>query len=189
MQATVAVLEYHLTGYARIWRSTVFSSLTMPVLYLLGIGAVVGQYVDRTAALAAPYVQFVAPGILGFTALKVALDESTFPVLTSFQYQKTYFAMAAAPVRVIDMVLGRLGYIAVRICVASTAFLAVALAVGAIRSWLGVVSIGVAVLAGTAIAAPGLAGAASVRTPGLMAGVVRNGWVPITPFFGRVFTL
>ena len=48
---SVAVLEYNLTSYRRVWRASVLSSFALPVLFLLGMGVSVGSYVDARGAL------------------------------------------------------------------------------------------------------------------------------------------
>jgi lipooligosaccharide transport system permease protein len=183
----VSVLEYHLTGYRHTWHSTAISSLAIPVLLLLGLGVAVGTYVDRAGALGQPYLRFVAPGMLATTGLQVAVLESSFPVLTAFRFQKTYLVMAAAPLRVADMILGRLGYVALRVALAVTAFLVVMLPFGAVRSPWAVLAPPVAVLLGLAAAAPMFAYAASVRTPNLMVTLIRLVMLPTTLASGVFF--
>ena len=40
-----SVFEYHLVGYRRTWRGSVFSSFLLPLLTMLGFGVGVGAYV------------------------------------------------------------------------------------------------------------------------------------------------
>nr|WP_042178193.1 ABC transporter permease [Kibdelosporangium sp. MJ126-NF4]CEL13039.1 ABC-2 type transporter [Kibdelosporangium sp. MJ126-NF4]CTQ98725.1 ABC-2 type transporter [Kibdelosporangium sp. MJ126-NF4] len=182
-----AVLEYHLAGYRRVWRSTVASSLAMPVLFFLGMGLAVGAYVDRGGALPVPYLDYIAPGLIAFAGLQIAVGEGGFPVLTNFKWQKIYDSMAAAPLRIADMVLGRLGYIAIRVMVAAVAFLVVMLAFGAVGSVLAVTTPFVAALVGVATAAPMFAFAASVNSANLMAVITRVGLLPMMLFSGVFF--
>src|SRR5207249_9083192 len=76
MGRALAVFEYHLVAHRRHWRSTVVSSLTMPILYFAGMGLAVGALVDRKGSLDIPYVQFIGPALLAFTGLRVALNEA-----------------------------------------------------------------------------------------------------------------
>jgi lipooligosaccharide transport system permease protein len=184
---TLAVLEYHLVGYRRVWRGTVFSSFAMPVLFFLGMGVAVGAYVDRGGSLDLPYLQFIAPGLLAFTGLQIGMMEAGFPVLGNFKWHKIYFGMASAPPRVADMIVGQLGYIALRVLVAAGAFLLVMLPFGAIASGWAVLTPLVAVLVGLAAATPMFAYSASVESPNSMAIMFRFGMLPMMLFSGVFF--
>lgn len=184
---TVAVLEYHLTAYRRVWRGTVFTSFLMPVLFFLGMGVAVGTYVDRGGALEIPYLQFIGPGLLAFAGLQIAMTESGFPVLGGFRWRRTYYGIAAAPPRVEDMILGQLGYIGLRVLVAATAFLIVMVPFGAVRSAWAVLMPLVALLVGMAVAAPMFAYTASIESPNLMAVMFRFGMLPMMLFSGVFF--
>lgn len=185
----VAVFEYHLVGYRRIWRGTVFSSFVMPVLFFLGMGLAVGSYVDRGGDLDLPYLQFIAPGLLAFTGLQIAMMEAGFPVMGGFKWQRTYFGMAAAPPRVGDIIAGQLAYIAVRVVVGAVAFLLVMLPFGVVGSgWVGITPL-VAVLTGTAVATPMFAYSSAVQNPNMLALMFRFGLLPMMLFSGVFFPL
>jgi lipooligosaccharide transport system permease protein len=185
--AALAVLEYHLAGYRRAWRSTVVSSLTRPVLFFVGFGLALGLYVDRSGTLGMPYLVFIAPGLLAHAGMEIALSESGFPVLTHFKWQRIYAAMASAPLRVVDMVIGRLAYIALRVALATVAFVLVMSLFGVVGSAWVVVTPLVAALTGVAAAAPMFAFAASVDGPNPMAIVVQVGMLPMMLFSGVFF--
>lgn len=183
----VAVLEYHLVGYRRVWRSTVVSSLATPILFFIGMGLAVGSYVDRRGSLPVPYLHYIAPGLVAFAGLQIAVSEGGFPVLTNFKWQRIYDSMASAPLRVPDMIIGRLGYIALRVVVAATAFLMVMLVFGAVGSVWAVTTPAVVALVGLAAAAPMFAFAASVNSPNGMAVITRLGLLPMMLFSGVFF--
>lgn len=186
-ERTVAVFEYHLAGYRHVWRGTVFSSFLMPVIFLLGLGFALGSYVDRTDALGMPYVQFVAPGLLAFTAMQVAMMESATPVLNNFQWQRMYHVMAAAPPRVAEMVLGHLAYVALRVLVASGAFLLVMVVFGTVSSAWAALTPLVGLLVGLAVAGPMCAFSATVTDSNAMAIVNRFVLLPMMLFAGVFF--
>lgn len=190
MRTAAAVFEYHLAGYRRVWRSALVASLNRPVLFFLGMGLVLGAYVDRTGNLNVPYLHFIAPGLCAFSGLEIAVAESSFPVLTAFKWQKIYAGMAAAPVRVLDMVVGRLAYVVVvRVAVAAVAFLLVMLVFGVVGSPWALAMPLLAGLVGLAGAAPMLAFAATVDSLSPMAIVVRFGMLPIMLFSGVFFPI
>lgn len=184
---SVAVLEYHLVGYRRVWRGTVFSSFLMPVLFFLGMGLAVGEYVDRGGGLDLPYQQFIGSGLLAFTGVQIAMMEASYPVMGGFKWHKTYFAMAAAPLRMGDVVAGQLGYIALRVVLAATAFLLVMLPFGAVGSGWAPLAPLVAVLVGLAVAAPMFAFAATVESDNLLAILFRFALLPMMLFSGVFF--
>jgi lipooligosaccharide transport system permease protein len=183
---TVAVFEYHLVCYRRTWRETVFSSFVTPILLFIGLGTAVGAYVDGRSTLGLPYLAFIAPGMLAFTAMQVGLLESGYQVQSYMAWDRIYHGMAAAPLRVLDIIAGQLVYIALRVLAAVLAFLAVMAAFGAVRSPMAVAAPVVAVLVGLAAAAPMFAYAASVDGPYLMA-VIRFCTLPVMFFSGVVF--
>lgn len=185
----VAVFEYHLAGYRRVWRGTVFSSFVMPLLFFLGMGVMVGEYVDRGGELDVPYLVFIGAGLIAFTGVQIAMVESGFPVLGSFKWRRIYYGIAAAPPRVSDMIVGQLAYIALRVLVAAVAFLLVMAAFGAVASPAAVVTPLVAVLVGLAIAAPMFAFSASVDSPNLMAVMFRFALLPMMLFSGVFFPI
>lgn len=184
---TLAVLEYHLVGYRRVWRGTVFSSFVMPVLFFVGMGIAVGDYVDRGGGLDVPYQQFIGPGLLAFTGLQIAMMESAYPVLGNFKWHKIYFGMASAPPRVPDIILGQLGYIVLRVLLAAVAFLLVMTAFGAVGSVWAVLTPAVAVLVGLSVATPMFAYSATVRSDNMMAILFRFGMLPMMLFSGTFF--
>jgi lipooligosaccharide transport system permease protein len=183
----LAVLEYHLVGYRRVWRTTVLSSFVMPVLMLLGLGLALGRFVHPGGALQVPYLRFVAPGLLALTGSQIAMLEAGFPVQSFFKWDRIYIGMAATPLRVVDMIAGQLGYIGLRVLVAASAFLAVMAALGAASSASVLLAPLVAVLVGVAIAAPLFAFSATVEGPYLMTVMFRFGMLPMTLFAGVFF--
>jgi lipooligosaccharide transport system permease protein len=184
---SVAVLEYHLTGYRRVWRGTVFSSFVMPLLFFLGMGVAVGEYVDRGGGLDLPYLQFIGSGLLAFTGVQIAMIEASYPVMGGFKWHRFYFGIAAAPPRVADIVAGELGYIGLRIAISATAFLLVMLPFGAVGSAWAVVTPLVAVLVGLAVATPMFAYAATVESENLLAVMFRFALLPMMLFSGVFF--
>jgi lipooligosaccharide transport system permease protein len=184
---SVAVLEYHLTGYRRVWRGTVFSSFAMPLLFFLGMGVAVGEYVDRGGGLDLPYLQFIGSGLLAFTGVQIAMIEASYPVMGGFKWHRFYFGIAAAPPRVADIVAGQLGYIGLRIAISATAFLLVMLPFGAVGSAWAVVTPLVAMLVGVAVATPMFAYAATVQSENLLAVMFRFALLPMMLFSGVFF--
>lgn len=183
----LAVLEYHLVGYRRVWRGSLFSSFVVPVMFFVGMGVAVGSYVDRGGGLDLPYHQFVGTGLLAFTGLQTAMIESAFPVLGGFKWRRTYYGIAAAPPTVDDIIVGHLGYVLLRVALGATAFLIVMVPFGAVTSGWAVLMPLIAMLVGSAIATPMLAYSATIDSPNLMAVAFRFGVLPMMLFSGVFF--
>ncbi|MGC5010766.1 ABC transporter permease [Streptosporangium sp. DT93] len=151
---TIYALEYWAINYRRRWRGTVVSGILTPIVFMVGMGFGLGALVDTndsaTGGLGVAYVVYLAPGLLVWAAMQTAIGESTWPVTTAAFWERTYAAMIAAPLRVRDVFMGHLLWIAFRILMVSTAFLLAGLALGAISSWRSVLAVPVALLTGVA---------------------------------------
>lgn len=100
--ATIRVWESHFTLYRTVWRSNVMGALLQPFLYLLGMGVGVGALVDRGDSAerlldGLSYFQFLAPGLLATTGMMISAQESLWPVMGGFRWQRSYHAQAASP--------------------------------------------------------------------------------------------
>ena len=101
----VREFRFWLTNYRRTWQGSIYSSVLNPVLYLSAIGLGLGTLVDAhrragpgPASLGGvSYLVFLAPGLLAAAAMQTAMGESTYPVLGSVKWLKTYQAAAATP--------------------------------------------------------------------------------------------
>ncbi|HET6212752.1 MAG TPA: ABC transporter permease [Micromonosporaceae bacterium] len=184
----LAVLEFDLVGYRRTWRGSVLSSFVLPVLFVLGFGLGVGSYVDASGRLGdVSYLDYIAPGMIASTALQIAFGESSWSIMSRFIWIRTYHAMAASPLRVVDIIGGDLLYILLRVVSASAVFTAVVAAFGAVHSpWVVTLPV-VAGWLGLASAAPVLAYAARVETDSFFPLLFRFVMVPMTLFAGVFF--
>jgi lipooligosaccharide transport system permease protein len=188
MTPVLAVYEYHLVGYRRTWRGSALYSFVLPLLTMLGFGVGVGAYVDGGVG-GVPYLDWIVPGLIASTALQVAVGESTWPVLGNFEWMRIYFAQAAAPLRVRDVLGGHLGFVLTRALISSAAFLAVAAAFGTLHSPWALMTLPVALLLGFATAAPTFAYSASITSDSYLAMLLRFGVIPMTLFAGVFFPI
>jgi lipooligosaccharide transport system permease protein len=154
--STLRAYEYWLVVYRRVWRGTVMSSILNPVLYLTAMGVGLGTIVNkgRGTPLGIPYLDFVAPGMLAAVAMQIGAIESSFPVRGAIKWNRQYFAMLATPLRVADLVGGHLLYVATRVAVAATLYLAAITAFGAVHSPLALLGVPLCVLIGLSFAGP-----------------------------------
>jgi len=184
--ASLHVLEYHLVHYGRTWRSSALSTLAIPLLTMLGFGVGLGAYVPGGVD-GVPYLDWIVPGLIASTATQAAFGEATWPVFSYFEWLKVYFAQAAAPLRVADILGGHLAFMLVRLAMSAVAFLAVALVFGAVHSWWAPLTLVVAVLTGLAVAAPTVAYSASVAGDSYLAILMRFALLPMSLFSGVFF--
>jgi lipooligosaccharide transport system permease protein len=156
------VFEHRMVNYRRVLRGGVFSAFVLPVLFFLGMGMLVGQYVDERNILGVPYLDYIAAGVLASTVMQVASEESMWPVMSALKWQRSYDAMRATPLRPQDIVGGELGNVLVRVGIPATVFLGVMTVFGTVHSWWALAILPIALLLGVAVAAPVLAFTVSV---------------------------
>lgn len=190
----VRVVESHLLAYKRTWRFGLTTSFVNPVLYLLGMGVGLGALVDKGQQTAGAlhgieYLAFLAPGLLAATAMQVAAQESTYPVMASVKWNPVYRGMLATPLGVRDLVTGQLAWIALRLVQSTVLFFVVMVAFRAVESWLAVFSVPAAVLTGMAFAAPVCAFSASIERDTSLSTVLRFGIIPMFLFSGTFFPI
>jgi lipooligosaccharide transport system permease protein len=186
MSATPYVLEYHLVNYRRTWRGSALSSFILPLLTMLGFGVGVGAYVTG-GVQGVPYLDWLVPGLIASTAVQTAMGESSWPVLSYFAWLRSYFAQAATPLKVTDILDGHLAFVVFRAVAAVAAFLLVASAFGALESWWAPATLPIAALLALAVAAPTFAYSATIRSDSYLAILFRIGMVPMSLFSGVFF--
>lgn len=107
-----AVVFRELTMYKRYWRSTTFSSVVEPTIYLLAFGFGFGSLVAQVAGY--DYIDFVGTGIVATAVLFSSAFPGMFATFVKRTYQKTYDAVLAAPVDSEELVTAEALWIALR---------------------------------------------------------------------------
>ena len=187
----VRPLEFFFAQYRRVWRGTAISSVVTPVLFLLAFGFGLGELVDRSADLpdGITYLEFVAPGLIAATAMQIASFEASWPVLSAIKWSRQYHAMLASPLRVGDVLIGHQAFIAFRMLMTASVYLAAIAAFGAVNSPLGILAIPVAVLVGIAFAAPIAAWGAYTENEASFVAIFRFLILPMFLFSGTFFPI
>ena len=188
----VRSLESWAYRYKRTWRGSFVSSVLQPVLFLAAMGLGLGSLVNRGATGrpqlgGVSYLVFLAPALLAAAAMQTAVLEASWPVLASVKWIKTYDAMLATPLRVRDVLIGHLTWIALRVVTSCAVFLAVMAAFGAVRSPEAVLLLPVAVLTGLAFAAPVAGYAVTLERDAGLSALFRFGVIPMFLFSGTFF--
>ena len=188
---SLRALRYWAYQYKRTWRGSITTSFLYPVLYLAAMGVGLGSLVNRHTheIQHVRYVVFLAPGLLAATAMQIGGNEATYPVMAAIKWMRTYLAMLASPLRVVDVLLGHLGWIAVRLVIVSVIYVAVMAAFGTVLSPLVLVAVPAAVLTGLAFAAPIAAYAATQETDTAFSTIYRMVLIPLFLFSGTFFPI
>jgi lipooligosaccharide transport system permease protein len=121
--------------------------------------------------------------------MQTASFESSFPIVGKMTWQYNYEAISATPMRVVDVVLGELAWVAVRLSTVAVAFTLVMTAFGVPRSPLVALAIPAAVLTGLAFSAPLTAYAATLKNSANFNAVFRFGITPMFLFSGVFFPI
>jgi lipooligosaccharide transport system permease protein len=181
--------EYWMFQYRRTWRGSIVSTVLFPVLFLASMGVGLGTLVDASSSRGVEghsYLVFLAPGLLAATAMQTGVGESSYPVMGAIKWVKTYHAMLATPLGVLDVLVGHLLYIATRVLLGSSVFLVVMAVFGAVDGPLGLLAVPGALLTGMAFATPVVAIAAVTENDSNFAFIMRFVVTPLF-LFGGVF--
>ena len=190
---TLRALSYWMTNYRRTWRGTAITGVLEPVAFLaamgLGLGAIVDANSGGDGLGGLSYLAFLAPGLLAANAMQTAMFESTYPVMGSIKWDRTYFAQLATSLRVTDVLRGHLAFVAFRIVTMATVFLVVMVGFGVVSSPWALLTLPVALLLGLAVATPVMAFAARQENDSGFAMLFRFGMVPMFLFSGTFFPI
>ena len=132
-------------------------AIANPVLYLVSIGLGLGSFIDQNAGSAGvdgvSYLTFLAPALLATAAIQGALDESVYPTLEGFKWNKIFFSMNATPLSGNHIAMGVFFNSLIRTIFTTVLYWLVMLAFGVLespRAWLAIFT---AVMAGAAFGA------------------------------------
>lgn len=160
------VLERNILVYRRLWKVFV-SGFAEPVFYLLSIGIGVGALVGEVALAdgrLVPYTAFVAPALLGASAMNGAIYESTFNIFFKLKYGKIYDGMLATPLRPVDIAVGEISWSLIRGGAYAIGFMFVMLGFGLVESWWAILAVPAALLIGLAFGSVGMAATSFMRS-------------------------
>ena len=167
MTRALRIVQRNALVYRRLWRGSVVVSVLTPAMYLAAMGFGVGALVDRGTSVlpgGVPYLVFLGPGLLAATCMQAAAMESSWPISGKMIWHRNYDALASTPMRIVDIVVGELAWIAVRLLIIATVYVLVLTLFGAAHSSMVVAAIPAGVLTGMAVAAPVMAYAATLKT-------------------------
>lgn len=177
----------------------IIGALGQPVLYLLGLAVGLAALIQAPIDVAGqqvPYLVFVAPALLMTSAVAVASEEFTYPVMSGFKWRRYFFGFNASPLSSGQIANGvvagagaRMGVTVVLYFLFIVLFFAV-LQPQATRPETAWLSVFVALLGGLAFGTPLMAYAASIEDDkGQFALVQRFIFMPMFLFSGTFYPL
>ena len=194
MWAPWFVAEYRLRNMSKWFGAILAFGLGNPVLYLLSVGIGIGALVDSTSGadnpIGVPYLTFLAPALLATAAIQAAMDETTFPTMQGFIWDKSFFSMISTQLMARDIVGGIMIASSIRCSFNTLIYAAVLVAFGAIPLTSVPVLVFAAIFAGISFAAVMLAVTSFVKNDdGYFAIVGRFVLTPMFMFSGTFYPL
>lgn len=192
--AAVRVWESHFTLYRTVWRSNVLGAVVQPLLYLLGMGIGVGALVNRNDSSGQlldglTYFEFLAPGLLATTGMMISAQESLWPVLAGFKWQRNFHAQAASPLTPGEITGGLALWQTTRALISVSGVAVVLACFSGTRTPGLPLAVLFGGLTGVAFAAPITAWSATRERDGSFPTVLRFGILPLFLFGGAFFPI
>jgi lipooligosaccharide transport system permease protein len=131
--ALQGVLVREIVNFSSYWRSSSFSSMVDPTIYLLAFGFGFGALVDTIGGRA--YIDFVGTGIVATTVLFSGAFPAMYSTFVKYHFQRTYDAILAAPVDTEELVTAEALWISARTGVYGCVPMLVAMVFGLDPSW------------------------------------------------------
>jgi lipooligosaccharide transport system permease protein len=123
------IMSREVANFRTFWKSTTFSSVLEPVIYLLAFGLGLGStVVNKVDGL--EYVQYVGTGMVATAVIFSSALTAMFGTFVKERFQRTYDAILAAPVDVEELVTAEMLWIGIRSGVYGTFPLIVSIAFG-----------------------------------------------------------
>nr|BFF10552.1 ABC transporter permease [Microbacterium flavescens] len=196
---TLYVTEHMVRAMRAYGWTIIIGALGRPVLYLLGLAVGLAALIDAPIEVAGeqvPYLVFVAPALLMTSAIAVASEEFTYPVMAGFKWRRYFYGFNASPLSssqiangVVAGAAARMGVTVVLYFMFIVLFFAW-LQPDATRPGTAWLSIFIGLLAGLSFGIPLLAYAASIEDDkGQFALVQRFIFMPMFLFSGTFYPL
>lgn len=92
------VAEYRFRSMSKWWGAIFAFGLGNPILYLLSVGLGIGALVDAGGGSSevlggVGYLEFLAPALLAAAAIQSVQEETSFPTMDGFIWEKMFFAI------------------------------------------------------------------------------------------------
>ncbi len=124
----MSVWYRHVRVYSRTLISNALPPFLEPLIFLVGIGMGLGQFVGTMNGQ--PYIQYLAAGLLVTAAMFTATFECSFGTYIRLEFDKVYDGMLGAPITANNLLLGEIVWAATKGFVFTLAVLIVAMTAG-----------------------------------------------------------
>jgi lipooligosaccharide transport system permease protein len=94
----------NLIVWTKFYKSSIVANVGEPLLYLIALGYGFAPLISDVNGMS--YMQFIAPGLIVYTAMNAATYECTFGAYARMTAQKTYDAIISTPVGIDEVVAG-----------------------------------------------------------------------------------
>ncbi|MBG6213338.1 lipooligosaccharide transport system permease protein [Cryobacterium sp. CAN_C3] len=175
-------------------QTVLFTAIGSPLVYLYAMGVGLASLVDGNlgdnAVNGVSYLTFLAPALLASSAIAVASEEFTYPIMLGFKWNPTFFGMNATSIQPGQIINGIVISVAARMLLTCTIYYVFMLVFGAVPGALGVVAVLVALLTGLAFGVLVMAYTITLKDDtGQLAMMQRFVILPMTLFSGTFFPL
>jgi lipooligosaccharide transport system permease protein len=158
--AVAGVMSRDITNFKSFWKTTTFSSILDPTIYLLAFGVGFGTLVSAVKGI--DYLYFLGTGMVATAVLFSSVFSAMYGVFIKHRFQRTYDAILAAPVDVEELATAEVAWLGVRAGVYGMAPLVVTMLFGLDPSWGMLVVPFIGAVTGLGFAALGVFAAATV---------------------------
>ena len=175
-------------------QTVLFTAIGNPLIYLYAIGVGLASLVDANLGVYAvngvSYLVFLAPALLASSAISVASEELTYPIMLGFKWNPVFFGMNASSIQPGQIINGIVISVAARMLVTGTIYFLFMLLFGAVPGAFGWVAVLVALLTGLALGVILMGYTATLtEDTGQIAMLGRFVILPMTLFSGTFFPL
>ncbi len=106
------VLQRHWSVYTKLYKTSFALNFAEPMLYLVAMGMGLGVFVNDINGQS--YIKFIGPGIVASSAMFAAVYECTYGSYIRMTFQKTFDAILATPVNLVDLVAAEMTWGAIK---------------------------------------------------------------------------
>lgn len=148
--------------YLRLWKSEIIWPVVDPLITLLALGIGLGGLVELGDNR--EYVDFIAPGLLAVWPMWSAAAECGWGSFFRMENQGTFDAIVATPVSIEDVITGEILWGTTRALISAIYILVIITAFGTVDSFLAILILPLAVLAGVMFASIALVSTSIARS-------------------------
>ena len=141
-----------------VWRKLMYASMignmADPLIYLVGLGFGLGAFMPAIAGM--PYINFLAGGMLCYSAMNSASFEALYSAFSRLKVQRTWEGILHAPMTAADVVIGEWVWAALKATLSGAAMLLAMYLLGIVHGLRPLTVMPVVLLIGLAFSGLGL---------------------------------